>query len=95
MVPDSEALRVMHEILTSLDIGPFTIKINHRMILDGMFEVCGVPQDKIRAISSSVDKLDKMSWADVKKEMVVEKQLDEVVADKIGEYVKLKGIQPH
>jgi histidyl-tRNA synthetase len=38
-----------------------------------------------------VDKLDKLPWADVKKEMVEEKGLPEDVADKIGEYVKLKG----
>ncbi|KAI8920828.1 hypothetical protein DFJ77DRAFT_482407 [Powellomyces hirtus] len=91
MVPDAEAVRVMSEILTSLDIGSFTIKINHRRILDGMFEVCGVPADKIRTISSAVDKLDKMTWADVKKEMVEEKGLSPEVADRIGEYVKLKG----
>ncbi|KAJ3162258.1 Cytoplasmic and mitochondrial histidine tRNA synthetase [Geranomyces variabilis] len=91
MVPDAEALRVMSEILTALDVGNFTIKINHRKILDGMFEVCGVPADKFRTISSAVDKLDKMSWADVKKEMVGEKGLAEDVADRIGEYVKLKG----
>jgi len=32
-----------------------------------------------------------MSWADVKKEMVEVKNLDAEVADRIGEYVKLKG----
>ncbi|KAJ3032807.1 Cytoplasmic and mitochondrial histidine tRNA synthetase [Rhizophlyctis rosea] len=91
MIPDSEALRVMCEILESLDVGEFVIKINHRKILDGMFEVCGVPADKFRQISSAVDKLDKMPWEDVKKEMVEEKGLAADVADRIGEYVKLKG----
>ena len=32
-----------------------------------------------------------MSWRDVKKEML-EKGITEQMADKIGEYVKLKGI---
>jgi histidyl-tRNA synthetase len=36
-------------------------QLNHRKILDGIFEVCGVPQEKIRTISSAVDKLDKVS----------------------------------
>ena len=35
-------------------------QINHRKILDGIFQVCGVPQDKIRTISSAVDKMDKV-----------------------------------
>lgn len=37
------------------------LQLNHRKILDGIFEVCGVPSDKIRSISSAVDKLDKAS----------------------------------
>lgn len=53
--------------------------------------MCGVPEDKIRTISSAVDKLDKLPWEDVRKEMTVDKGLDGDVADKIGEYVKLKG----
>jgi histidyl-tRNA synthetase len=36
-------------------------QINHRKILDGIFEVCGVPPEKIRPISSAVDKLDKVT----------------------------------
>ncbi|KAG1451139.1 hypothetical protein G6F56_008162 [Rhizopus delemar] len=91
MIPDSEILRILCEVLTDLDVGKFTVKINHRKILDGIFEVCGVPEQNIRPISSAVDKLDKSPWADVKKEMVEEKGLASEVADKIGEYVKLKG----
>lgn len=35
-------------------------QLNHRKILDGIFELAGVPKDKIRTISSAVDKLDKV-----------------------------------
>ncbi|KAJ2996710.1 Cytoplasmic and mitochondrial histidine tRNA synthetase [Globomyces sp. JEL0801] len=91
MVPDAEVISVMVEILNKFPLGDFTVKVNHRRVLDGMFAVCGVPEDKIRSISSAVDKLDKMSWEDVKKEMTVDKGLDPEVADRIGEYVKLKG----
>ena len=61
MIPDAEIISLVCAILSKLDVGEFTIKINHRKILDGIFEVCGVPADKIRAISSAVDKLDKVS----------------------------------
>ncbi|KAF9144809.1 Cytoplasmic and mitochondrial histidine tRNA synthetase [Linnemannia schmuckeri] len=91
MIPDSEILRVLTECLTELELGDFTIKLNHRKILDGIFEVCGVPEDKIRTISSAVDKLDKLPWADVRKEMTEDKGLDPQAADLIGEYVQLKG----
>ncbi|TBU26849.1 histidyl-tRNA synthetase [Dichomitus squalens] len=91
MIPDAEIIGLVCTILARLDVGEFTVKMNHRKILDGIFEVCGVPPEKIRPISSAVDKLDKMPWADVKKEMTDEKGLDPAVADKIGEYVKHKG----
>merc|ERR1711939_5351 len=91
MLPDSEILVMVCEVLQALEIGDFTIKLNHRKILDGIFEHCGVPKAKIRTISSAVDKLDKLPWEDVRKEMVEEKGLDRAVADKIGDYVRLKG----
>ena len=91
MIPDAELVSLLVDILTRLKVGEFTVKVNNRKILDGIFAVCGVPGDKTRSISSAVDKLDKLPWAEVKKEMTEEKGLDPAVADKIGEYVKLKG----
>lgn len=92
MEADSECLVILCEILNSLDLPyNFLIKINHREILNGMFRVCGVPSDKFKTICSSVDKLDKMSWEEVKQEMCSEKRLDPQVADKIGTYVSKSG----
>ncbi|KAJ5659666.1 hypothetical protein N7507_006117 [Penicillium longicatenatum] len=92
MVPDAEVLRIVSEVFEELGwTGRYTIKINHRKILDGVFAVCGVPEDKIRPISSAVDKLDKMPWADVRKEMVNDKGLDGAIADRIETYVMHKG----
>ncbi|KAL7753047.1 Cytoplasmic and mitochondrial histidine tRNA synthetase [Sorochytrium milnesiophthora] len=91
MVPDAECLRTLCEALTELAVGPFLVKLNHRGILDSVFHVCGVPANLIRPTSSAVDKLDKMPWEQVKKEMVDEKGLSEEVADAIGKYVMLKG----
>ncbi|KAI6766464.1 hypothetical protein HG531_011686 [Fusarium graminearum] len=94
MLPDAEVLRIITEVFEGLGWnGGYTIKLNHRKILDGIFQVCGVPEDKIRTISSAVDKLDKLPWADVRKEMTEEKGLDGEVADRIGEWVVLKGKQ--
>uniref|UniRef100_A0A8C8CLZ9 histidine--tRNA ligase n=1 Tax=Oncorhynchus tshawytscha TaxID=74940 RepID=A0A8C8CLZ9_ONCTS len=91
MIPDAECLKIVHEILSELELGDFRIKVNDRRILDGMFAVCGVPDDKFRTICSTVDKLDKMSWEDVKSEMVNEKGLSEEAADQIGQYVSMQG----
>lgn len=91
MVPDSEILNIVVEGLLGLGIKDFKIKLNHRKILDGIFQACGVKDEDVRKISSAVDKLDKSPWEAVKKEMVEEKNQTPEVADKIGEFVKLNG----
>ncbi|RWS31800.1 histidine--tRNA ligase: cytoplasmic-like protein [Leptotrombidium deliense] len=91
LIADSECLRVVYEILHSLDIKCFEIKVNSRKILEGLASVCGVPDGKFKLICSSIDKLDKLSWEEVKREMCTEKGLEESVANKIGEFVKLSG----
>ncbi|CAK7224826.1 Cytoplasmic and mitochondrial histidine tRNA synthetase [Sporothrix curviconia] len=89
MIPDAEILRIISEVFTAFDMN-ITVKLNHRKVLDGMFTVAGVPADKIRSISSAVDKLDKAPWAEVKAEML-EKGLPETVADRVGSYVRRSG----
>ncbi|KXL41358.1 hypothetical protein M433DRAFT_344260 [Acidomyces richmondensis BFW] len=92
MLPDAEIMKIITDVFDSLGWnGKYTIKANHRKILDGIFEVCGVPQEKLRTISSAVDKLDKSPWSEVRREMTEEKGLDPDVTDRIGEYVNLKG----
>jgi histidyl-tRNA synthetase len=91
MVPDSECLALMCEILDAVKVGKFVVKVNSRKILDGIFAICGVPEQKFRPICSAVDKLDKTPWEEVRKEMVDQKGLPAEIADKIWEFVKLKG----
>ena len=94
MLPDAEIVRIMCEIFEGLGWkGNYLVKINHRAILDGIFAVCGVPEEKFRTISSAVDKLDKAPWEEVRKEIVDEKGLDPEVADRIWGYVQRKGRQ--
>mmetsp|Transcript_11100 Transcript_11100/g.24501 ORF Transcript_11100/g.24501 Transcript_11100/m.24501 type:complete len:640 (+) Transcript_11100:1165-3084(+) len=91
MVPDAECVAVACEILNSLPIGDFGLKVNHRKLLDSILEISGVPSDKFRTICSAVDKLDKEPWENVRKEMVEEKGLDGAAADRIGKFVLLNG----
>lgn len=91
MVPDAEVLAVLCSGLRGLGIHDFKVKLNHRKVLDGIFQACGVAEPDVRKVSSAVDKLDKLPWAAVRKEMVEEKGQPEEVADRIGEFVKLNG----
>jgi histidyl-tRNA synthetase len=85
MVPDAEVLCIVAEVFEALGLD-ITIKINHRLILDGIFAAVGVPKDLVRPVSSAVDKLDKMPWDEVKREME-QKGLEAAIADTIGAYV--------
>ncbi|KAF4451061.1 histidine--tRNA ligase mitochondrial [Fusarium albosuccineum] len=90
MIADAEILRVIVEVFRALQL-KIRIKVNHRRILDGLFAVCGVSPDKLRPVSSAVDKLDKAPWATVRSELVEEKGISEETADRIGEYVGRNG----
>ncbi|KAL6519994.1 hypothetical protein OROHE_017137 [Orobanche hederae] len=91
MGPDFEVVYTLLELLDELNIGEYEVKLNHRKLLDGMLAICGVPQAKFRTICSSIDKLDKQTFEQIKKEMVEEKGLSEETADKIGALVKHRG----
>ena len=99
MIPDAEVLVVMMEMFDALAsqtsfhkeaIGSYEIKISHRVLLDGILKLCGVPENLVRTICSAIDKLDKSPWEVVRTEML-EKGLSEVTADRIHPFVKLHG----
>ncbi|KAF3335976.1 histidine--tRNA ligase [Carex littledalei] len=91
MLADFEVIVVLTQLLDRLDIGTYEIKFNHRKLLDGMLDICGVPAEKFRTVCSSIDKLDKLTFEQVKKELVDEKGLSSETADKIGAIVKKRG----
>ena len=70
MIPDADLLNVIVDILSTLDIGKFLIKINHRSFLDAMIQLAGCEKRKFKAICSSIDKLDKETWDTVRDELI-------------------------
>nr|XP_043632461.1 histidine--tRNA ligase, cytoplasmic [Erigeron canadensis] len=88
---DFEVVKILTELLDELNIGEYEIKLNHRKLLDGMLDICGVPSNKFRTVCSSIDKLDKQSFDQIKKELIEEKGLDVETVEKIGSFVTLRG----
>jgi len=88
MIPEIEVLKVIVEILNNLDVGDYFIKLNHRMLLSAITEICGIDQSKFYSICSSIDKLDKETYENVKKELI-HKGIKLEQADKLLEYSKL------
>ena len=91
MLPDSECIKIVYEILTDLNLKQFVIKVNHREILNGIFKLCNIPGDSFKTVCSSIDKMDKLAWPDIKKELVNSKNIAEESVDKMHRYVKLAG----
>ncbi|BAM38663.1 histidyl-tRNA synthetase [Theileria orientalis strain Shintoku] len=91
MVPDAEVIFILIRVLRMVKGGTFHVKVNHRGILDAILLECGVEESSHRTICSSIDKLDKLPWEKVKHEMVYEKGLPEKTAEKIREFIELKG----
>ena len=91
MIPDAEVLTVVNDILRSLDMGNFIIKVNNRKLLDAMIEIAGCEKRKFKAICSSIDKLDKEPWSKVCQELQQQKGCTKEQTDKLCEFVQHKG----
>lgn len=91
LLPDAECLKIMYEILSELELGGFLIKVNDRRLLFGILTACGVPDDKLRTVCTSIDKLGKIPWNKVRSEMIEEKDMRPETVDRVGEYIRLNG----
>uniref|UniRef100_A0A7E4VLT9 histidine--tRNA ligase n=1 Tax=Panagrellus redivivus TaxID=6233 RepID=A0A7E4VLT9_PANRE len=94
MVPEAECIRVVDEVMTQLDLGDFEIRLNHRLLLEGMFSLSGIADKDFKTVCSSVDKLDKSPWAEVANELINEKKIDEAAVNKLEQYVRLRAQNP-
>uniref|UniRef100_A0A182MI58 histidine--tRNA ligase n=1 Tax=Anopheles culicifacies TaxID=139723 RepID=A0A182MI58_9DIPT len=91
MLPDAECIKVVCEILHDVGVGDFKVKLNHRKLLDGIFQACKVPPEMFHTVCSSIDKLDKIPWDAVRQEMIEQKGMKEETIDRIASYVTLHG----
>ena len=67
LISEAELLRIYQTAFERLGI-PVTIKINSRKLLAALAELCGMP-DKMMDITIAMDKLDKIGWVGVAKEL--------------------------
>uniref|UniRef100_A0AC35UAT9 Histidine--tRNA ligase n=1 Tax=Rhabditophanes sp. KR3021 TaxID=114890 RepID=A0AC35UAT9_9BILA len=91
---EAECVLIIDEVLSQLALGTYEIRTNHRGLLEGIFEVAGAPQSEFKVVCSSIDKLDKCSWADVREELISVKLVDAKVVDVLGEYVRVRELNP-
>eukprot|EP00466_Bigelowiella_natans_P008403 jgi/Bigna1/84033/fgenesh1_pg.121_\ len=88
--PDAEVIRAMSEVLGALGLN-FTVKVNHRALLQALCQHAQIPDEKFLGVSSCIDKLDKSSLKEVQKELVESKGIDATKAEILLNYTTIKG----
>lgn len=66
---DAEVISVIAAVFSKIDIGDFTIRINNRKILLGMYSALGLNPEQQKSAIIAVDKIDKIGVAGVEKEL--------------------------
>ncbi|HSR53408.1 MAG TPA: histidine--tRNA ligase [Acidobacteriota bacterium] len=90
MLADAETINVIYAILTRLGFGSFGIQINHRKVLNGIGQFAGVPQGQLGGLYRSIDKLDKIGLAGVKKELA-DNRIPEDAIERLMELLQTEG----
>jgi len=69
MLIEAELIAITYEVLTTLNIPNFLIKVNNRKILNGITQYVGLESSFVGDVCTSIDKLDKVAWIEVEKEL--------------------------
>ena len=69
LVAEMELILLYDDVLSTLGLKDFTIKINNRKILNGIAQIIG-QSDKFTDITLALDKIDKIGQEKVKEEMI-------------------------
>ncbi|WP_347156642.1 histidine--tRNA ligase [Pontibacter chitinilyticus] len=86
---EAEIVQMINEVLTTLGLTDFTIKINHRGVLAGIAEAIG-EKGREGDICVAIDKLDKIGAEGVRNELL-ERGISELAVDKLEPLYTLSG----
>ncbi|MCU0448771.1 MAG: histidine--tRNA ligase [Bernardetiaceae bacterium] len=86
LVCEAELLQLVDEVFSELKI-PVTIKLNNRKVLQGLAEKVG-QADQLTAITTAIDKLDKIGWEKVRAELLA-RGIPETAAEQVGEFLQM------
>jgi histidyl-tRNA synthetase len=89
LINEAELLCIYQSAFHKLQLPQVVIKVNSRKLLAGIAEVCGMPQ-LMMEITIALDKLDKIGWDGVSKELSQRGISDEGI-NKINEIINVTG----
>jgi len=89
LINDAEIVKVIYAVFSKLDLGGFTVRLNNRKLLNGFFAELNL-SSQAADVLRIIDKLDKIG-RDKVKDSLVEISVNAETADKILDFVSLKG----
>ena len=89
LVYEAELVQIYDEVFSNLNLN-VVIKINNRKILFGMAEAAGIP-DKFVDMTTAIDKLDKIGWEGVEKELI-QREIPTSAIEIISNLLKIKTL---
>lgn len=89
IINDAEMPRVIYETIKELGFDDFTIRINNRKLLNGVFAQLGL-EEKSTEILRIIDKIDKIGKEKVE-ECLKELRIDDEKIDKIISFIQIDG----
>ncbi|HCS50379.1 MAG TPA: histidine--tRNA ligase [Planctomycetaceae bacterium] len=90
LAADIETILVVHDLLDKIGIGEFTIRINHRQLLNGLLEQLGL-REHSKELLRALDKLPKIGKEAVVKEMVDTTGVESGKAEQVLKLAALQG----
>jgi len=87
---DIETLFIIHDLMVKIGFSEFKIRINNRMILNGLLEILGL-QAQSAEVLRALDKLPKIGPEAVIKEMIEQGSLTQQQAEKVVSLTTAKG----
>ncbi|CAN5554556.1 histidine--tRNA ligase [soil metagenome] len=90
MIVEAELCAAVSEILERLGFEDFFIRLNHREVLRGMLDVCGIEKEKQTDVLVALDKLDKIGQEGVLRELEERKVFTTEAKNKLfGQFLDL------
>lgn len=89
LINEAELLCIYRQAFHLMKLPQVSVKINSRKLLAGLAEICNA-SDKMMDITIALDKLDKIGWDGVTKELI-DRGIDEDGISKIEEVINVQG----
>ena len=86
---EAELIAMAGEIFDALDL-PVVVRINNRKVLSAVLCGCSVPSEQVGPAILSIDKLEKIGWEGVCKELR-EKQIEQAALDRLNDFFHITG----